>query len=287
MNDVLMFALPVVFASMGEVVYQRSGQLNIGLEGQMLLAAYFGFAVTQSSGQPWFGLLAGVIAAILAMSLQGLLVIRLGCDAVVTGVGVNLLALGLTSSLFRARMKNASDLLTVEKLPRWNGFDPMTLLALVVFAALLWVMLRSRWGLEVRACGERPDAAASSGVPVHRRRWQASWIAAVLAGLGGAYLSLGITGAFVDNMTGGRGFIVIALVAFGRWNLGWVVLGCLGFGYASGLGYRLQALGSKIPHQVFNAAPYVLALAVLILAGRGRGAPASLGLPYRDNREAV
>lgn len=287
MNEVLMFSLPIIFAAMGEVVYQRSGQLNIGLEGQMLMAAYCGFAVTTTTGQPWVGLLAGVIAAMLKMGLQGLLVIRLGCDAVVTGVGVNLLALGLTSSLFRARLKNASELVVVEKLPRWNGFDPMILIATLILAGLVWLMLRTRWGLEVRACGERPDAAASSGVPVHRRRWQASWIAAALAGLGGTYLSLGITGAFVDNLTGGRGFIVIALVAFGRWNLFWVALGCIGFGYASGLGYRLQALGSEIPHQVFNAAPYVLALLVLILAGKGRGAPAALGLPYRDNREAV
>lgn len=282
--QVWQFAVPVALAAIGEVIGQRSGVINIGLEGTMLGAAFSGAYVGVKTGNPWLGLLAGLLAGMVLSLLQGWFVVRQGADQVVVGTAINLFALGATGTLFRNEFGQSGQLLTLPSIPRWSSLDVIMVLALVL-APLLWFALRrTRWGLFVRAAGEYPKAAEAEGFRVDRLRFGAMAIGGVLAGLGGAYLSLGLAGSFAENMTAGRGFVAIALVTFGRWNPIWVILAAMLMGYLDLLQFKMQAIGSSVPFQLLLALPYVVALVVLVIAGKGTRAPAALGQPYRRNQ---
>ena len=281
---VLRYTAPVALAAIGESVNQKAGQINIGIEGTMLTAAYFGMLATLVSGSPWFGLLAGIGIGVVAALLTCLFTIRLGIDQVVVGTAMNLLALGLTGTLFRARFGESGQLLSINSLAKWNDVDVVTIF-LLLSAGLAWFLLfRTGWGLALRAAGEYPKAAEASGYSVERLRVGAALFGGAYAGLAGAYLAVGIAGSFAENMTAGRGFIAIALVTFGRWRPQWVLLAAILIGFVESLQYRFQTYGWDVPFQLFLAMPYVVALLVLVVAGKGTLAPAALGQAYRRER---
>lgn len=276
----LQYATPVGLAAIGETVGQKSGVINIGLEGMMLLAAFFSTWSTLATGSPWIGFLAGCGVGVASNLLSALFTIRMGIDQVVVGTAMNLLSLGLTGTLFRARFGQTGSLLSVPSIPRFGGIDAVVI-AMVLLVPLTALLLnRTAWGLAVRAAGEYPKAAEAAGFNVWKLRFGASAYAGLLAGAAGAYLSLGIAGSFAENMTNGRGFIAIAMVTFGRWKPVYVLLSALLIGYLESLQFTLQAKGSSVPFQLLLALPYVAALAVLVVAGKGTSFPAALAKPY-------
>ncbi|MCB8932257.1 MAG: ABC transporter permease [Fimbriimonadaceae bacterium] len=282
--SLLVFATPVALAALGETVGQRSGVLNIGLEGTMLLGAYLGMVVSLHSGSPWLGVVAAACGGLASAMVLGGLCVGLAADQVVAGTGINLLALGITGALFRGEFGQSGQLLSVPKLPTWQGLDAISVGTVMLACVLAVLFARSGWGLVVRASGEEPDAVEAAGFSSTRVRFGALAIGGVLGGIAGAYLSLGIAGSFAENMTAGRGFVAIAMVTFGRWNPIGVLAAAAGIGYLDSLQYTFQSRGSALPFQLFLALPYLAALAVLVVAGRGRAAPAALGVPYRRGR---
>lgn len=277
----LVFAAPVGLAALGECINQRGGTLNIGLEGTMLGAAYFGMLTSSATGSPWIGLLVGIAVGVACSLIQAFFVLKIAADQVVVGTALNLLALGLTSTLFRARFGSSGQLLSVPQVPKVMGIDAVIVVMILLAATTGWLLFRTKWGLALRATGEYPEAVAAAGFSVSRLRLTALTIAGALGGLGGAYLSLGISGSFAENMTAGRGFVAIAMVTFGRWKPTWVFAASLLVGYAESLQFVFQSKGWHVPFQLLIAAPYVLALLVLVGFGRGSAAPAALGKPYR------
>lgn len=282
--NLLRFSAPVTLAALGETVGQKSGVINIGLEGMMLLAAYVAVDVTGKTGSPWVGLLAGVLVGVVMALVQALFTVVWAKDQVVVGTAVNLFALGLTSTLFAISYGGSGDLVRFSGLPRFGAyFDPV----IVVLPLLVWVagwgIAKTKWGLALRASGEYPDAVESAGYSVVKLRMQAQLVAGAFAGLAGAYLTLGITPSFAENMTAGRGFVAIAMVTFGRWKP-WLVVGAsLLVGFTDWLKFALQGQAG-IPLQFFQALPYLVALAVLIAVGRGTVAPAGLAIPYKREK---
>lgn len=281
---VLQYATPVGLAALGETIGQKAGVLNIGIEGAMLAAAYSGAMCSLSTGSPWLGMLAGLITGLAAALLLAFFCLKLACDQVVVGTALNLLALGGTGALFRARFGESGRLLSVPTLPRFHGVDAVMLLGIALAFATTWLLNRSAWGLAVRGAGECPKAVQSSGFSVGLVRLQSLLVGGALAGLGGAYLSLGVVGSFTENMTYGRGFVAIAMVTFGQWKPVYVFLAAILIGYAESLQYLLQARNVQVPYQLLIALPYVLALVVLVFAGRGANSPAALGQPFRSER---
>jgi general nucleoside transport system permease protein len=264
-------ATPLLLAVEGELVVQRSGIINLGIEGMMLIAAMSAVLAAHASGSAAIGLLGGIGGAALAALLFGIFAIALRSDQIVTGTAINLFAVGATSFVYRevALFAQPAPKLAVDfVLPfAWIA-------APIVLAALLWNTLV---GLRLRACGENPDAVRAAGHSVTRHRWLALAIAATLVGLGGAYLSLVLTNGFAENMTAGRGFIALSIVIFGRWKLKGALVGTAIFGLAAALQYALQASNRGLPFHMLLAVPYVVTLLILCgVAGRVR-APESLG----------
>lgn len=282
--QIWMFATPLVLAGCGEALVQKSGIVNIGLEGQMLAAAYVGVAVAVSTGSVAAGIGAGILAGAALACLFGLFTINLSADQVVVGTAVNLLALGLTGALYRSRFGAGGALISVPQFPRTGQLDWVMLVGALAAVAISIFLARTRFGLVVRAAGEYPDAAQSAGYSVWVLRWTAILVGGALAGLAGAYLSLGVAGSFSENMTQGRGFVAIAMVTFGRWRPMWVLGACLLMGLLDSLQFTAQAKGWNIPFQLLLALPYLIALAVLVVVGRGAPAPAALALPFRRVR---
>lgn len=281
--NVLRFAAPVCLGALGETVQQKSGVINIGLEGMMLTAAFASLLGAEWSGNPWIGLAVGILAALLVGSVQGLFVLAFAMDQVVVGTVINLFAVGITSTLFRMLFGASGQLISVPKLPVLPlGLDVFLIAIPLAALGLAWVFSRSKWGLAVRAAGENPKAVSAAGFSPLGLRWQALVIGALFAGLAGSYYTLGITGSFAEETIAGRGFIAIAMVTFGRWNPLWVILASLLVGSAEQLQFSLQTMNQGIPVQFFSILPYVLALAVLVFAGRGAASPESLGQPLEE-----
>ncbi|MBS1713957.1 MAG: ABC transporter permease [Armatimonadetes bacterium] len=279
---VLRTSAPVGLAALGETVGQKSGVLNIGLEGMMLTAAYAGMAVSQATGSPYVGLAAGVVAGTGLALFQGWFTLKSAADQVVCGTAVNLLGLGLTGTLYRSKYGASGQLLSVPTVPRapWGADLVLLIWILAVVAAAYW-LFRTKRGLALRATGEYPPAVVAAGYSPETFRWLGAVVSGAFAGLAGAYLCLGVAGSFAENMTSGRGFVALAMVTFGRWKPWWVFAASVLIGAADAYQYTLQAQGSAMPPQFFLALPYVLALGVLVFAGKGASAPAALGEPFR------
>lgn len=280
----LSFATPLLIASAGETVLEKSGILNIGLEGMMLTSAYAAFFTSHLTGSPWLGIAGGVAAAVAIALLSSLFVIRLAADQVVVGTAINLLALGVTGSLFVASFGRTGQLVSVEAVPKLGGqlaLNPVMMFAIVAPILFSLLISRTRWGLAARACGESPEAVDALGFSPQRIRFQASLIAAVAAGIAGSYLTVAQTNSFAPNMTVGIGFVVIAAVTFGRWTMIGTVAASLVIASGYAVQFLLKATNPNIPYQLFDALPYLLALIVLIGAGRSSSAPAQLALPYK------
>ncbi len=258
----LRLSTPLIFASSGELLAERTGILNIGLEGFMLSGAFFGFLGTYLTGSFVMGVVFGVVAGVIVAAAMAFLSIRLRADQIVVGIGINILALGLTSFVFREVFSGPQVLLDRPAPWRWPYLADIpgigealfaqpawVYLSLVVVVTIWFVLQRTAWGLSMRATGELPEAADTAGSSVFRNRWVATLVAGGLAGAGGSFLSIEL-GVFIEGMTNGRGYLALAAVIFGRWRAPGVLLACLLFGAADALQLRLQA-EATVPIEVW------------------------------------
>ena len=278
MIDVIVHALPIaivastplLLAVEGELVVQRSGIINLGIEGMMLTAAMTAVLAQQATHSVLAGFAGGIAGALLIAALFGLFAIRYRADQIVTGTAIHLLALGLTGFIYKA----VSDLFygtsAISEVAQYAVVLIAWIAVPIALAVLLWM---TSFGLRLRASGENPDAVPH----VQRYRWSALAIEALLAGTGGAYLSLALSSGFAENMTAGRGFIALSIVIFGRWKVRGAIIGTALFGVAAALQYTLQAMNIGLPFHLLLAVPYVVTLLILCgIAGRVR-APEALG----------
>jgi general nucleoside transport system permease protein len=290
----LRFATPLVFGALGGIVSERSGVINIGLEGMMLTGAFFGIFGADLSGSWLPGLLIGMAAGGVLALVHAVFSITLRADQIVSGTAINFMALGLTGYVFIDQYGDQGTPDEISRVPDVTlpvikdiGFlgdaigrmNLLTWIALLAVAALALFLFRTPSGLRVRAIGESPRAAATVGLSVIRTRYLAVVASGMLAAMGGAYLSIGFLGSFNQNMTAGRGFIALAAVIFGKWRPAGALAAALLFGFSSALAQRLPAFSESLA-TLFQALPYVLTLiAVAGVVGRSR-APAAIGQPY-------
>ncbi len=300
----LRLAAPIALAALGGTVTERSGVTNIALEGSMLVGCFFGVVAADRSHSVWIGLAVALLAGVLLAGLHAYASIALRADQIVSGMALNILALGLTTYLdyqLYGTTGTPADLPTlpdvqlgflkgVPYLGDAIGSQNLMVWVMGVLVVLLQLFLfRTVLGLRLRAVGEHPRAAETVGIDVRRIRYAAVLASGALAALGGAYLSLGVAHSFTDGMTGGRGFIGLAAMIFGRWTPVGALAASLIFGYGNALSTSLQgaSIGDvKVPVQLLGTLPYILTiLAVAGFVGRSRP-PAADGLPYETEGHA-
>lgn len=287
-------AVPLLLAALGELIAERAGVLNIGLEGMLLSGAFAALVVALPTGSTALGVACALLVGGGLGLLLGLFVAHWNANQVVAGTALNLLAAGLTGVAYRAVFGVTGAALTIAGapllplpglagLPVVGAFFNQTALGYAAFAAVpvvAWVLARTLSGLRLRMVGENPYAAETQGVAVRRVRLAALTLCGMLAAAGGAFLSLAYANTFVEGMSAGRGFIALAIVIVGRRHPGGVLLAALFFGFATALQFHFQAMGLAVPFQFFLMLPYAMTLLVLA-GGVGRaGAPAALGQPY-------
>jgi ABC-type uncharacterized transport system permease subunit len=290
----LVYATPLAYAAIGGIFSERSGVVNIGLEGMMLMGAFFGIWASVWSGTWVVGLVVAMAFGGVMAAVHAVFAIHLRADQIVTGTAINFLAVGITGYLFIDIYGDTGTPATVSTVPNLNlpgirsipgiggVFGDLNLMIWVLFvlvAAAQVVLFRTPAGLRIRSVGEHPRAADTVGIPVYAVRYGAVILSGMLAGLGGAYLSIAFGNAFNEDMTNGRGFIALAAVVFGKWRPYGAFGACLLFGFASAMADRLQSV-ANISVNLLSTLPYVLSLIALVgLIGRSRP-PAASGRPY-------
>jgi ABC-type uncharacterized transport system permease subunit len=284
----LRLTAPLAFAACGEYLAERAGTQNISIEAMMLSGAFTSIAVASATGSATVGLVAGALSGLVIAVVHANLAHRIQVNTFVVGLVLNSLVLGLTSFLlvlndFTGHRVQQAGIPLLRDIPILGAvFDqrwPFYLLFLLI-PLTWWLVERSRWGLELRAVGENPQAADVTGLDVNLRRRQALMWCGLMAGLGGAFLAVGLVGSFNNNMTAGRGFIVIAAVIFGGWRLRATIIGCLLFGAADAARLALPALGLELNGTMLTMAPYVLALVAMVLFAKSQREPRALGRPF-------
>jgi len=289
----LRMATPIAYGSLGGIFSERVGVVNIGLEGMMLTGAFTGVAVSFFSGSPWLGVVAAVLIGGLLGLLHGVITVKFAGDQVVSGTGINIFALGFTAYMSQIFWGSRGASESVQGLPAISipflkdvpiigdiigTHTPLVYVMIIITVISYVVLFKTPLGLRIRAVGERPDAADTAGINVFKTKYLCVVISGMLAGLGGAFLSLGHLRLFAWGMTGGRGFIALAAMIFGKWMPFGAFGASLMFGFADALQMRLQALG-LLPPQIILTIPYVLTIAVL--AGVvGKAIPPSNYKPY-------
>jgi simple sugar transport system permease protein len=285
-------ATPYLYASIGEAFAQSTGVVNLGVDGIMLVGGFAGFYVTLKTGNPWLGLLAAAIAGLLMGLLMSLISVTLKAEQGISGIGLYMFGLGLSSLLFKEMV---GTVLTID------GFRPLRLpvlgelpvvgdiffnQSLLVYGAFLlvplawWVLDKTTLGLKIKAVGQNPAAADSLGVSVNRVRYFGVCLGAVLAGIAGASLSLSLVNLFQENLTAGLGFIAVALVYFGGWRPLGILAGALLFSTVNAIQLWMQVLGANIPSDVLVMLPYLLTIVALAVAVNRARQPAALNKPF-------
>ncbi|MFF5295783.1 ABC transporter permease [Paractinoplanes globisporus] len=292
----LEYALPLILGALAGVLGERSGVVNVAIEGQFLMGAFGAALVGTLATSVWAGLVSAMVGGLIIAAMLAVLAIRYLVDQVVVGIVLNLFALGITGFLYERLMQpNALKYNQPPKMPEWKipGLAEIPVIGPVLFHTnlLVWLALilvpvihfalkNTRWGLRTRAVGEHPTAADTVGVRVRGLRYVNVLLGGLVAGAGGAYFTLVSTGAFNKNMTAGAGFIALAALIFGRWTPFGALGAALFFGFAQKLAYYLSVAGSPVPNQFLNMLPYIATIvAVAGLVGRVR-APAADGVPY-------
>jgi simple sugar transport system permease protein len=285
----LRLATPLLLAALGGLYSERSGVINIALEGLLLAGAFTAAAVTHSVGSPWIGLLAGIAAGMLVAAIHAVACIRYKADQVVSGTAINILMIGVPALLSGALFQSTG---STPQIPKEDLIQTAPIVIAFALVPLTWyVLYRTPFGLRLRAVGENPEAADTAGISVARIRYTAVLLSGALAAIGGAYLSIGQSSLFTRNMASGRGFIALAALIFGKWRPVQTMLACLLFGFAEALSIQLQGVAiplmgvkKEIPVQFIQIIPYVLTMVVLAgFIGHAR-APRALGLPYEKER---
>jgi len=292
---------PILFATLGAIINERAGIINLGIEGLMLIGALGGFAGTYLTGSLLAGVIAAFLSAFAAGAIHGFITVQLRGNQIVSGLALTMFGIGMTA-LFGKSMVG----MTIEGFERiaipglsllpviGKSFFNQDLLIYFSFAlvALIWLFFyRTRWGLAVRTLGENPAAADTCGVPVNLYRFLAVTIGSGIVGIGGAYLSLATTPMWIENMSAGRGWIAVALVIFAGWSSPRALLGAYLFGGITAMQLRFQAMGTSVSAHILQMLPYFFTIVVLVISTirLQKGAsqqPESLGLPYdREDRK--
>lgn len=313
-DSTIRLSIPLIFAAMAGIFSERSGVVDIGLEGKMLFAAFTAASVSYVLGSPWLGLFAAILASVMLALVHGFACISQRGDHIISGLAINFFASGMTITLGHAWFSRGGQTPGLSPTQRFlpidlpgsqwlgenvpfvgtiykeliSGHNILVYFAFIAVALSWWVLFRTRFGLRVRAVGEEPNAVDSAGISVVWLRYRAVIIAGILCGFAGAYLSTAQNAAFGKEMTAGQGYIALAAVIFGKWRPRNAFLACLLFGFLTALETRMQ--GVEIPYigilptQVFSALPYVLT--VVLLAGFiGKAiAPKAVGQPYSKER---
>ncbi len=282
---------PVLYATLGEIITERSGILNLGVEGIMLVGALAAFVVAQSTGSPVLGFLAGGACGALLAGLQGLVCLGFQGNQVVSGLALTIMGTGLANYLGTPFVGKTSPGFSQTAIPLLSQMpvlgpvlfqqDALVYLSFLLPAALWLYLHYTRWGLSLCAVGENPEAALSAGLRVIGLRWVGVVFGGWLMGWGGAYLSLAYTHSWTNGLAAGRGWIAVALVIFAFWQPWRALLGAYLFGGVMAFQFRLQAMGTHIPSSLLLMLPYALTIAVLVFSswkGRGDEAPAALGV---------
>ena len=293
-------ATPLAFAALGGILSERAGVFAVGLEGMMLAGAFSGVLAAHLSGHLGLGIAASALGGAALALIVAIAAVRFGADQMVTGLAVNILALGLTSFLLRGL--GARGEAPMIRVPTLDPFPipgladipllgpvlfrqpPLTYAVIVLGAVLTIALLRTQAGLTLRAVGENPRAAFAVGADPLRVRGAAVIMAGALAGIGGAVLSLQQVGTFTDGMTNGRGYLALAAIIVGRWMPFGTLAACVLFGAADALQLRVQAFRLPVSSYVIQMTPYVVALAVLAGLGRAARLPAAIGVPFARER---
>ena len=289
-------ATPLVYGTVGETYTERAGILNLGVEGTMYAGAFFGFAVAYQTGDPWIGLLGAIVVGLIAGALMALMTVTFGANQHVSGLGLTIVLIGLSEFANRMIFTGGS-LPRIEPMSEWEifGFLPapldtiaeqygLTYIAFFVVVPLAWfVLMKTPLGLSIRAVGENPEAADVAGINVFRVRYIALMIGGALMAVGGAFITLAVLGTFTLDIIAGRGWVVIALVIFGRWRIFRGVFGALIFAAVYSLGLRLRITPGfeDIPNEVMLALPYLIVILALALSGRNVPYPGAYLKPYR------
>lgn len=289
-------ATPLIFATMGEILSERAGVLNLGIEGIMLIGAMSGFVTTLYTSSLWLGVLVAALVGLFFGLMMAVLVVYLGLSQHVSGLGITLFATGL--SMFAYRLIVGSPIVppTVKPFAQvalpWLSSIPILGSALFsqyamvyvswLAVAAIWILLyKTNWGLAIRTVGENPFAADTVGINVNLTRTICLAVGGMLMGMGGAYLTLAHQNMFLIDVVGGRGWVSIAMVIFGNWDPLLGTLGAFMFGFLDALQLRLQAMGFSVPFHLFLVIPYLVTIVALIGVSRRAGAPAGLLKPYR------
>ncbi len=289
----LMYATPLIFGALGGVISERSGVVNIGIEGMMTVGAFTGAAVSYFTGNPWLGFLAAGATGGLIALLHAVASITFKADQTISGIAINLIGPGFALFFCRLMFDNATMTKPAATLPKLFGenafadssfknmnVDITVILALVCAAALWFFLYKTKWGLHVRAVGEHPAAADTLGINVTRTRYLCVIFSGILAGFGGASMTLAIISQFTPTAISGQGFIALAAVIFGKWTPWGAYGACMLFGFAQALTVVLGGGNFAVPSQILAMLPYVLTIVVLILFVGRSVAPKEDGVPY-------
>ncbi len=271
-------ATPLLLAALGGLFSERSGIINIALEGLMLAGAFTAATVTHYAGNPWVGLLAAMGAGVFVASIHAVSCIEFKSDQVVTGTAINILMLGIPTLLCGALFGTTG---SSPQIPRVQLIPNAPIVIAFALVPAIWYLLyHTPFGLRLRAVGENPEAADTAGINVKGIRYAAVLLSGALAAIGGAYLSIGQSSLFTRNMTAGRGFIALAALIFGKWRPVQTMLACLLFGFAEAASIQMQGVTPYVRVEYIQIFPYVLTMVVLAgFIGLSR-APRALGLPY-------
>jgi len=292
-SSALFSGTSLLYATLGEIIGERSGVVNLGLEGVLLVGAASGFATTYLTGSPYLGVLVAMLAGGLMNMILGYLVVSRRANQLASGLALMFFGFGLSAWIGRAYVGAKIVGLPRVSLPGVSllptvysslfRFDPLIYLAIPLAVLVWWILFRTRWGLGLRAVGESPDTAFASGRNPGRIRYQALFAGGILVGLGAAHLAIAYAMNWTEYMTAGRGFIAIALVIFSKWHPLRAIVGALLFSGAVAFQLMLQSSGIQVSPFLLNTFPYLLTLVVLIVWGGRRryAAPASLGRVYQ------
>ncbi len=287
--------IPLLYVALGGLISEKSGVFALGLEGMMLTGCLAGFMGDYIIGNPWMGLLIALLAGAFIGLIYAFITVTLGADQIIASLAINLMAFGLTGSVFRGYFGATVSQLQATGLQAihipflsdipvigpvlFNHILPVYLALILVFV-LHFVFYRTTWGLKLRAVGEKPRAADSLGVSVNRIRFLSVVISGALAGVGGAVLSVGYLNTFLDGMSAGRGYLAFSAIMFGNWSPFGILLACFIFGSSYAASLRLQALNVGLPFQFLNMLPYVITL-IALFAVRRSHSPSNIGWSYK------
>jgi ABC-type uncharacterized transport system permease subunit len=299
LSNTLLYATPLIFAALGGVFSERSGVVNIGLEGLMTIGAFSAAVTTIDSGSPWLGLVVALVAGAIFAIPHAIASISFQADQVVSGVALNFLGGGISLFLTKMLFNGAAQTQTVEQpftkvsiggisnvpiLGDILNAYPTTYLAIALVVLTYVLLYKTPWGLRLRSVGEHPRAADTLGINVYRMRYTAVIISGALAGIGGACMSIAITSNFTSSTISGHGFMALAAMIFGKWRPFGAMWACLFFGFATSLAATSQILGLTryVPNEWLNMLPYILTILALAgVVGRAE-APAADGKPYKQ-----